>query len=63
MKRFYKFVDVMEEVRRVLGGTEESVTYDYKTTIYRKGDKEAKVERMYFFDDETDLGNIYTLVN
>lgn len=59
MKRFYKAVDAIEEVRRILGGDPERVTYEYKTETYSRGGKQAKIERMFFFDDETSLGNVY----
>lgn len=62
MKRFYKAVDAIEEVRRILGGNPEKVSYEYKTETYTRGGKTARIERMFYFDDDTALGNVYDVV-
>jgi hypothetical protein len=58
-KRVYKFVDMVEEVTRMLGGKPEKVTANYKTETYSRGNKVVTVNRMFFFDDESELGNIW----
>jgi len=50
--RFYDFVAAMDEMKRILGGAPESVSYSWKTETYRRGSKVVKIERELMFDDD-----------
>ena len=57
MTRVYTFNNMIDEVTRILGGAAEAVIYQGKREIYKRGEKEVTVERLWMFDDER--GNVY----